>query len=280
MYLFILYVYKAWPPKVCRRGFATQGFPPNSIFEQIWKKLEILLNFCSDMFFVIFESVVPSPARAISSQYYATLQSLLQLQSGFISEVPFVSLIHEGGQVLVAKFVDEAAVQSWRLQTDHLRIQKRARQHIFESYRIRVGPEILAEEKKKETKEPTTGMPGPFILLYQYPTPRDINSSTVSKLSSLVNQEKPYSSEILADLVDSAMYQSEQCVLWLASWPTEAAAINFKDLIRRVQGDAAHLVRVMRDYGKLDRKEAPKAADEAQDEATLTKTESAASSVA
>lgn len=53
-------------------------------------------------------------------------------------------------------------------------------------------------------------------------------------------------------------------MLWISGWPDKAAAEKFVDSVKRVEGDDVRFVHIVRDYGKFDRKEAPKGADEEQ----------------
>ncbi|KAI4178090.1 MAG: hypothetical protein L6R41_008540, partial [Letrouitia leprolyta] len=91
------------------------------------------------MFFVIFQLQIPPSQVPNSGAYYGKLQPILHAQEGFISETPYASPHAEGKQVLVARFVDEVAETKWRLQHDHLQIEKKGREEVFDDYRLRVG---------------------------------------------------------------------------------------------------------------------------------------------
>lgn len=217
------------------------------------------------MMFVNFELTVPEDRTAITSQYYAAMQALVKKQSGFISEVPFMSPVYKGQQLLLVRFVDEDSVRSWRLQMDHLRIQKKARETIFDAYRLRVGPELLEKDCNNEEDEITTGHPGPYMVVYQYPKNGGIEPPATGKLSDIIDPKKISVENVLKGLVDNAIYHGAENVLWLTAWSSKTAATKFKDSIRGVNGQVVHVIKVARDYGKFDRKEAPKGADEAQD---------------
>ncbi|KAI4160522.1 MAG: hypothetical protein LQ342_005629 [Letrouitia transgressa] len=226
------------------------------------------------MFFIVFELNIPASRTPVSTEYYAKLQRILHTQAGFISEVPYASPHREGRQVLVAKFVDEASVRAWRLQHDHLMIQHHARREVFDDYRLRVGPEISPgqeEGKASEGAEHVTEKKGHIICLYERPIPASKGTAEPSSISGNVvdlvdpvAQKDPSLQDVVASLVDTTVYQSEQTVLWVSGWADKDAAVDFEHLISRTQGDNIHLVRVERDYGKYDRNEAPEGADVAQ----------------
>lgn len=68
-------------------------------------------------------------------------------------------------------------------------------------------------------------------------------------------------------LVDAVVYHNENSALWISSWSSEGAAVKFENSILRTQDDSMHLIRVERDYGMGNRKEAPPAAPEGADAA-------------
>lgn len=211
-----------------------------------------------EMFIIIFESTTPASRTAIQGQYYLQLETLLQTQPGFISEVPFASPHREDQAVLIAKWTDEAGVHVWRTQHQHLMIQYKARHGIFDAYRLRVGPEVSASDEDEEgddTKQVTKHR-GHFVVLHEAPIAE--GTTTVSgDMSELVDPAKGAAVDVLADLVDAAVYRGDKSVLWISGWATRAAATRFEEAIRRVEGASVSVVRVVRDYGKDDRSEAP-----------------------
>ena len=207
------------------------------------------------MFFVIFESTVPPTATKISNTYYTTLQPLLRSQPGFLSEVPFASNSDPDCQLVLATFIDEDAEHRWRIQPTHLRIQQKARKTVFSWYRVRVGPNIGGEERKEEKEEGAKTGQGQVMVLYQRSLPTE-KGKAPEDVRSLVDPNV-VSDVISTDLNDSAIYQGADSILWLSSWRNDAAAIKFEKSIRRTAGDSVQRVRIVRDYGKFDRKEAP-----------------------
>ncbi|KAL8778938.1 MAG: hypothetical protein Q9213_007173 [Squamulea squamosa] len=212
------------------------------------------------MFFIVFESTTPGSKTAIAGEYYVQMQELLKAQPGFISETPFASPVHPDQQVLIAKWTDEKGVHIWRKQHDHLRIQYKARHGIFDAYRLRVGPDLASlnedDQQEDEQGEDVTRHKGRFIVLYEGP----VTTSTAS-VTDIIDSTGESGTGAAAELVDASVYQGEESILWISSWPTRRAAAVFEKAIRRTEGDTVSTFRVKRDYGSTDRSEAPVGAD-------------------
>lgn len=199
------------------------------------------------MYYVIFEGTVPDDKLAVSEQYYKTLLPELQKVSGFIEETGFGSPHTPSKSVTISLWEDEAAVRRWRNESTHLRIQQKASTGVFESYRIRLGPALASDQ---DYNMALSGA-GQCVVLYQ----REKHEGFLNDdITSLVGDSPAL--EVKEALLDCSVYQASQA-LWVSSWHSEAAACRFEKLIRRTPGDAIQRFRVLRDYGKFDRKDAP-----------------------
>lgn len=219
------------------------------------------------MFIIIFESTTPIARSKEAVGYYTALQKLLPSQPGFISEVPYPSLHHDDQQVLIAQWEDEKGVHIWRTPHDHLIVQRNVRDHIFDAYRLRVGPEVSTanETDSTPTQERVTKHEGHFIVLYERPVATSSAGEISGDLEDLIDPSKASVSGTSSHLVDVSVYKGESNLLWISAWPDKAAAYSFESSLHRRQDDTVHMVQVVRDYGKLDRSEAPKGANAAQD---------------
>ena len=184
---------------------------------------------------------------AIAGEYYKMLLPELHKIPGFINETPLGSPSNPDKAVEVAAFENEEAIKRWRNESNHLRIQGKASHGVYESYRIRIGPTVdddhnesvgLADEHQ-------------YIILYQCDKP---DGSLNSDASSLISTGAP--TEIKEYLLDSSVYHASQAV-WISTWSSGFAASKFERLIDRVPGDIVKRIRVMRDYTKVHRKDAP-----------------------
>jgi heme-degrading monooxygenase HmoA len=116
------------------------------------------------MYFVVFESTTPESREDVSTQYYITLQKLLQTQPGFISETPLGAPHDPTKAVLIGRFVDEESMKRWRLERTHLDIQRKARRDVMEKYKVRLGPSIASEELLGDDATETQA---PVVTLHQ-----------------------------------------------------------------------------------------------------------------
>ena len=161
--------------------------------------------------------------------------------------------------MLVAKFEDAEAMNTWRVQKTHLRVERTGREKVFEQYRIRVGPG--ADEEGEDD--------GQVVLLYQrtHATAAGEGGQTAGSIKELLDGGL-VDETVLGHMNDEGVYQSEKTVLWLSSWKSRDAALKIEKAIRRVEGDTVQRLKVVRDYTKEDRKEVPGRENEAVEPAT------------
>ncbi|KAL8942669.1 MAG: hypothetical protein Q9216_001523 [Gyalolechia sp. 2 TL-2023] len=241
---------------------------PNNALSSKFPSFKVLVNISPKIFFVIFQLQIPPSRVATSGAYYAQLQPILHAQPGFLSEIPYASPTAEGKQVLIARFVDEAAEMAWRLQHDHLQIQRKGREDVFDDYRLRVGGEVWLDEAGSSDN---AGMGGGkelrIVALYERPVVegRGERVSPAGGLGDLIDPEKVGEVDVAGGLADLDVYQGEKSFVWICGWKSLAAAVGFSKAVKRVESDGLIFLEVKRDYGRFERKEAPAGADEAQE---------------
>lgn len=180
-------------------------------------------------------------------------------------------------------FEDEEAVVRWRTEKTHLGVQRTGRERVFGGYRIRVG---VGLEREGEGEGEGDGVEGDgtsgegkaqegdgrkeqVMLVYQRLTPTASPAASggegqdesapappIGPLKSLLDPSKP-ETVVWDELNDDSTWVSETTVLWMSSWKSLAAAERFEKALSRVQGDSVQKMRVLRDYGKEDRREVP-----------------------
>src|SRR6266536_5587812 len=206
------------------------------------------------MFAVIFE-VQPKPERW--NAYLDTARMLrpeLERIEGFIDNERFRSQRTEGRVLSLSTWQDEKALVRWRTQaTHHTQGQEPGRAEIFADYHLRVG-EIVADTR------PPAGIP---LREQRF----DATEVGVAKAVAIVelppNAAGAASFEAPADgspgLVDGEWFESiteEGKRLLLTSWadPEQATAWSGQ---AGGSGLRVRQVRIIRDYGMRDRREAP-----------------------
>ena len=107
------------------------------------------------MIAVIFEVI---PSEAAKSEYLeiaAELRSFLENRDGFISIERFQSLTDEGKILSLSFWRDESAVAKWRNVLEHRSAQKKGKESLFRSYRIRVA-EVIRDYTATDRNEAPT----------------------------------------------------------------------------------------------------------------------------
>jgi heme-degrading monooxygenase HmoA len=213
------------------------------------------------MFAVIFE-VVPKQERW---NEYLELAKFLRPEieriEGFIDNERFESRRTKGQVLSLSTWRDEKAVIRWRTLAVHHKVQEKGRFEVFKDYHLRVG-EITAD----------TDVPPGQQLRQQRLDETKIGVAKVVTVSELApaDSDKPVSANLADDLgaptigtlglLDREVYESiynPGKLLLLGSWQSATAADAWKPRAPR-HGTLRHRqVRVIRDYGMLDRREAP-----------------------
>ena len=213
------------------------------------------------MFAVIF---IVQPKKDCFDDYLNLAKLLkpeLEKIDGFIDNERFVSKRTEGRVLSLSTWRDEKAVIRWRTLGVHHEVQEKGRFEIFEDYRLRVGEitadnEIPKGQKLRELRFDATETGNAKVV-------------TISELAP-AKGEKPASADLATDLslpksstdgvIDREVFESiynPGKLLLLVSWRDGAAAEHWKP--RAVtEGKLRHRrIRVIRDYGMSDRREAP-----------------------
>lgn len=210
------------------------------------------------MFAVIFE-VVPKPERW--DDYLALAKFLkpeIEKIDGFIDNERFMSRRSKGRVLSLSTWRDEKAVIRWRTLGVHHQAQEKGRLEVFQDYHLRVG-EVTADSaahgqlRQQRLDETEAG---------------EAKCVTISERSS-GSGEKLAATDLAVELglpgvgaqglLDQEVYESiynPGKLLLLASWRDAAAAAAWQPNLPR--GALRHRqVRVIRDYGMFDRREAP-----------------------
>ena len=215
------------------------------------------------MFCVLFE-VHPRPDRWDAYLAYAkSLRPELERIDGFIENIRYRSLTREGWLLSLSSWRDEKALVRWRTQAEHHEVQKKGRAEVFLDYHLRVGqltkdsqpPEghVLREDRLDET---AVGA-GTTVTLIDAKPPQAAASSrppadAVARWLGLA----PRASGLVAwDVFDAVLTPGE--AILLMSWAEQAAAEAFERDLSLRAGARLRRVRVVRDYGMFDRREAP-----------------------
>jgi heme-degrading monooxygenase HmoA len=208
------------------------------------------------MFMVIFE-VQPRPERF--DEYLEIAKSLkphIEKIDGFIDNERFASKRRDGVLLSLSTWRDEKAVIRWRTLAVHHKAQEKGQFEIFEDYHLRVG-EVVSD----------TSPPEGHAVREQRLDETEVGIAKTLTLSELPALDgEPASADLARDLglvsaqglldheLFESIYNPGKQVL-LAGWRDTAAAQSWRPAARA--GGVRHRrVRVIRDYGMFERREA------------------------
>lgn len=214
------------------------------------------------MFSVIFE-VHPKPEQwdAYLDNAKMLRPELVQID-GFVDNIRYKSLTREGWILSLSGWRDEKAVVRWRTTMRHHMVQEKGRSEILLDYHLRVGqitqdtriPEgySLQEQRLDETEvgEGTT------ITLIDAKRPLQwAETSNAADCSAYLGLNPDAEGMIGSDVFDAVLTPGD--LILLMSWRTKASAQAFEETANLAEGARFRRVRIVRDYGMFDRREAP-----------------------
>ncbi|HEY4264880.1 MAG TPA: antibiotic biosynthesis monooxygenase [Micropepsaceae bacterium] len=214
------------------------------------------------MFSVLFE-VHPKADRW--DAYLDTARMLkpeLEQIEGFADNIRYRSLTREGWLLSLSSWRDEKSVVRWRTVARHRQAQEKGRSEIFADYHLRVG------EITRDTRPPAG-----CVLREQRLDETEIGEGTIV---TLIDGKRPPEWVKQARSEDAATWlglatQAPGLVAWdvfeailtpgdiilMSSWRDVSAAERFERGVSLPDGARLRNVRVVRDYGMFDRREAP-----------------------
>ena len=215
------------------------------------------------MFSVIFE-VNRKPEQ--QDQYLEQakhLKPILETIDGFIDNERFESQLRPGWLLSHSTWWDEKSLIRWRTQSDHHAVQEKGRFEIFQDYHLRVGEIVtdtlppagtaITEQRFDETQS-TEAKYATFTEI----TPLDaatfaVQPRTIAAHAGLASEHPG----LLGHDIFKSINTPGKLAL-LCSWRSAADAKGWKPTsFEGVKLLRHRVVRVVRDYGMFDRREAP-----------------------
>jgi heme-degrading monooxygenase HmoA len=225
------------------------------------------------MFSVIFE-VHPKPDQWDA---YLGLGKMLKPEleqiDGFVDNVRYRSLRHDGWLLSLSGWRDEKALVRWRTQAKHHVVQEKGRTNIFLDYHLRIGQvtrdskvpdgQALHEQRLDETE---TGDATTITLIDAKRPPAWVKESKPDDVGKWLGLAANAPGLVAWDVFDAVLTPGD--IILLISWRDQAAAEAFEAAVSLNDGVRLRRVRVVRDYGMFDRREAPQFYPDAKGAAT------------
>jgi heme-degrading monooxygenase HmoA len=215
------------------------------------------------MFAVIF-LVQPKPERWNDYLELAKyLKPKLEAVDGFIDNERFASKRAQGRLLSLSTWRDEKAVVRWRTQGEHHGVQQKGRFEIFEDYHLRVGeithdtapPAGLTIEETR-LDETAVGSTKAATIVELAPKEGSDLAAQADTVPAGVGLD-PRPDGLLEVEVFESIYDPGKLLL-LGLWRDAGDAARWKPAHPAAAEKVRHRqVRIIRDYGMFDRREAP-----------------------
>jgi heme-degrading monooxygenase HmoA len=186
----------------------------------------------------------------------------LEQVDGFVDNIRYRSLTREGWILSLSGWRDEKAVVRWRTRMRHHETQKKGRSEILLDYHLRVGqvtqdtrpPEghALRDQRLDETEvgEGTT-----VTLVDARRPPEWVKAAGSDQVATWLGLAPEAAGLASWDVFDAVLTPGD--IILLMSWKDKANAEAFEKTTSVPDGARLRRIRVVRDYGMFDRREAP-----------------------
>jgi heme-degrading monooxygenase HmoA len=214
------------------------------------------------MFSVLFE-VHPKSEQWDSYLGFAKmLKPELEQVDGFVDNIRYRSLTRDGWILSLSSWRDEKAVVRWRTAAMHHGVQEKGRDEVFLDYKLRVGqvtkdnqiPDgyALHEQRLDETEVGE----GTSVTLINATRPEDwVKENTPEKCADWLGLDPNAKGLKSWDIYDAVLTPGD--IILMAAWKSKDDALLFEKKLQLKESLRLREVRVIRDYGMFDRREAP-----------------------
>jgi len=209
------------------------------------------------MFSVLFEVHPKAEQWDAYLGFARLLKPELEQIDGFVDNIRYRSLTREGWILSLSSWRDEKALVRWRTRARHHEVQEKGRTQVFLDYRLRVGQvtrdtrlpagQVLQEQRLDETE---TGDATTVILVEG--KRHDVNAGP-RELAKGMGLDPSANGLVGWDVFEAVLTPGDLILLQSFRTRSDAeasgAAVSSSTRLRSV--------RVVRDYGMFDRREAP-----------------------
>jgi heme-degrading monooxygenase HmoA len=215
------------------------------------------------MFSVIFE-VHPKPGQW--DAYLSTAKMLrpeLESVDGFVDNIRYKSLARDGWILSLSGWRDEKSVVRWRTAMRHHMAQEKGRSEILLDYHLRVGQvthdtcvpdgQIILEEQCLDETEIGEGTIVSFIDAKRPISLSD--AAAAMEIAAYLGLDRTASGLVAWDVYDAVLISGD--LILMSVWKTKRDGERFAKSAKLPEGARLRCVRVVRDYGMFDRREAP-----------------------
>jgi heme-degrading monooxygenase HmoA len=214
------------------------------------------------MFSVIFEVLPNSEKWNDYLDKAEMLRPEVEQVDGFVDNIRYKSLTREGWILSLSIWRDEKSLVRWRTRGRHHEVQQIARDEILAEYHLRVG-QITADNQvptgyalTEQRLDETEVGEGTTVTLINATRPAEWKQTNNPYDCAEWLGLNPWAADSTSWDIFDAMITAGDLML-LISWKDAAAARAYEDASLPNDNARVRTVRIVRDYGKYDRREAP-----------------------
>jgi heme-degrading monooxygenase HmoA len=214
------------------------------------------------MFSVIFEVHTKSDQKDAYLDYAKLLKPEIEQIDGFVDNIRYGSLRRQGWLLSLSNWRDEKALIRWRTLAVHHDIQQKGRFEVFLDYHLRVGQltqdtrlqegHKLLEQRLDETE---TGEATTVTLIDAKRPPELPDDAEPETVATWLGLDPAAEGLVGWEAYDAVLTPGD--LILVMSWRDNKAAERYETTTKRPSGSRLRRVRVIRDYGMFDRREAP-----------------------
>ena len=202
------------------------------------------------MFAVLFEV---QPKAEKWDEYLGVARMLkpeLEAIDGFIENIRYRSLTRPGWLLSLSIWRDEKALVRWRTQAVHHGAQEKGRFEIFGDYHLRVGE--LEGSGSTERRDATEVGAGTVVALLDAQRPAEwLKETPPNEIAVSLGLRVDDAGLVAWDVFDAILSPGNAMLMITARDHRAAESVSPGDGVR------LRRVRILRDYGMFDRREAP-----------------------
>lgn len=190
------------------------------------------------------------------------LRPLLEQIDGFVENVRYRSLTREGWLLSLSAWEGQKALVRWRTQPQHHLAQGIGRNQVFLDYHLRVGQiihdtqlpagQVLAEQRLDETE---VGAGTTDTVIDARRPPEWVKSSSPTEIAAWLGLDPDAPGLVGWDVYDAVLSPGD--VILVMTWRDQNAAERYAESGKLPDSVRFRQVRIIRDYGKYDRRESP-----------------------
>jgi heme-degrading monooxygenase HmoA len=214
------------------------------------------------MFSVIFEVHPKSDKWDAYLGYAKMLRPELEKIEGFVDNIRYRSLTREGWLLSLSGWKDEKALVRWRTKAVHHDVQEKGRTEVFYDYHLRVGqltadtmPPHGLQIEEQRLDETEAGEGTTITLIDGTQTSDWVKGTDAQSVAEWLGLNTHAQGLTSWDVFDAVLSPGD--IILLLSWRSNADAGTFEEAQPPRHGIRIRRVRVIRDYGMRDRREAP-----------------------